>query len=583
MTRHGGDVLVEMLIDYGVRVVFGLAGGQTLPLYDAIRSRAPRIRHLPMRDERNAAYAADGYARLSGRAGVCDATVGPGAVKLTSGLAEAFNSSIPIVALVSDMPSDWLAPRYRGGGNQLVDQMAVLAPLCKWVSRLPASHKIPELVRRAFQMATSGRPGPVAIELPEDLFKAPYSGASPAVDSRFGAVPSDRPAPNPDSVRAAAALLDSAARPVMIIGGGARLSDAGAEVTALAERLALPVATTLSGKGGIPERHPLALGVLGTLGGTAVAKKFVEDADVIFAVGFKFGQNPTFKWTLPKPGQSLIHLDIDGTEIDKIFSAEVGMVADARAGLAALLAACTTSRRMEPVAEKIAALRADWQACIAVEAADSRPIKPQRVAALINELSGPETVLVCDASFASGWGGVYFEADKNRQAIFPRGMAGLGWALPAAIGAQIAQPRHKIVVLAGDGAMTYCLGELATLVQEGLNVTVVVLNNSAMGWIKWEQAVFWNARFQSTDLSDVDFAMAARALGCAGYRVKEPSDLRDAIAQALTAKQPTVVDVQTAVAEAAVDKFAEATQAKELIRQNLACQVGNIREVEIPK
>ena len=159
MRRHGGDVLVEMLLGYGVPAVFGLTGGQTLALYDAIRSRAPRIRHIPMRDERNAVYAADGYARISGRVGVCDATVGPGSIKLTSGLAEAYNSSIPLVALVSDMQSDWLAVRYRGGGNQLVDQMAVLAPLCKWTARLPNARKIPELVQRAFQMAGSGRPG----------------------------------------------------------------------------------------------------------------------------------------------------------------------------------------------------------------------------------------------------------------------------------------------------------------------------------------------------------------------------------------------------------------------------------------
>jgi len=179
-----------MLIDYGVPVVFGLAGGQTLPLYDAIRSRAGNIRHVPMRDERNAAYAADGYARISGRVGVCDATVGPGAIKLTSGLAEAFNSSIPLVAVVSDMPSDWLAVRYRGGGNQLVDQMGVLSPLCKWTGRLPAADKLPELVQRAFQMATTGRPGPVAIEIPEDLFRM-EAGDSPAVDRRFGAAPPD--------------------------------------------------------------------------------------------------------------------------------------------------------------------------------------------------------------------------------------------------------------------------------------------------------------------------------------------------------------------------------------------------------
>jgi len=563
--RHGGDVLVEMLIGYGVPAVFGLAGGQTLPLYDAIRSRAPQIRHVPMRDERNAAYAADGYARISGRVGVCDATVGPGAIKFTSGLAEAYNSSIPIVALVSDMPSDWLSVRYRGGGNQLVDQMSVLAPLCKWTGRLPAPHKLPELVQRAFQISTSGRPGPVTIELPEDMFKATYDESTPTVDARYGSVPPHRFAPDPESVRAAIALLQFATRPVMIVGGGARPSNASEQVSALAEALAIPVATTLSGKGVIPETHPLSLGVIGSLGGSSVARTFVEEADVILAVGFKFGQNPTFKWTLPKNGQRVIQLDIDGAEISKVFPVEVGLIADAREGLSALRAACTTTRSMEAIAKQIAEHKKKWHEQIEAEASEAKPIRPQQVALLLNELCDDDTILVCDASFASGWGGMYYEARGNRRAIFPRGMVGLGWALPAAIGAQVARPKSKVVVLAGDGAMTYSLGELATLAQQGMNITVVVMNNSAMGWIKWEQAVFWDGKFVSTDLSDVNFATVAQGLGLNGANVGEPSDLRDALAKALTADYPTLVDVQTSVSEAAVPKFTESEQARRIM------------------
>ncbi|MHB8777295.1 MAG: thiamine pyrophosphate-binding protein [Anaerolineales bacterium] len=563
--KHGGDVLVEMLMGYGVSTVFGLAGGQTLPLYDAIRSRAPQIKHIPMRDERNAAYAADGYARISGRVGVCDATVGPGAIKFTSGLAEAYNSSIPIVALVSDMPSDWLAVRYRGGGNQLVDQMSVLAPLCKWTGRLPAPHKLPELVQRAFQISTSGRPGPVAIELPEDLFKATYGEATHEVDLRYGSVPAHRFAPDPESVRDAIGLLQSATHPVMIVGGGAHLSNAGEQVSALAEALAIPVGTTLSGKGVIPENHPLSLGVIGSLGGSSVAQMFVEAADVILAVGFKFGQNPTFRWTLPKQGQRIIHLDIDGAEIGKVFPTEIGLVADAREGLSALYAECATSRSMEALAKQIAEHKKKWREQIEAEAVDSKPIKPQQVVSLLNKLCDDDTILVCDASFASGWGGMYFEARGNRRAIFPRGMGGLGWGLPAAIGAQVARPKSKVVVLAGDGAMTYSLGELATLVQQGMNITTVVMNNSAMGWIKWEQAVFWDGKFVSTDLSDVNFATVARGMGLSGVNVSEPSDLRAALTKALTSDSPTLVDVRTSMSEAAVPKFTESEQARRIM------------------
>jgi len=523
-----------------------------------------------MRDERSAAYAADGYARISGRVGVCDATVGPGSIKLTSGLAEAYNSSIPLVALVSDMPSDWLAVRYRGGGNQLVDQMAVLAPLCKWTGRLPYARKLPELVQRAFQIATSGRPGPVAIELPQDLFNETHDNVAPIVEPCFGAAPAYRPAPDPDSVRAAVDLLEAASRPVVIAGGGVWLSKAGAELVALAERLALPVATTLSGKGAIPETHSLALGVLGTLGGTTAAQKFVQEADVILAAGFKFGQNPTYAWTLPKPNQRVIQLDIDGAEIGKLFPAEVGMVADARLGLAAILEASTVTRLINPTAGKVAALKGEWRAHLAAAASEAQPMKPQHVTALLNELARPDDILVCDASFASGWGGMYFEARDNRRIIFPRGMAGLGWGLPAAIGAQTARPESNVIVLAGDGAMTYCLGELATLVQEGLNIKVVVLNNSAMGWIKWEQAVFWDGKFQSTDLSEVNFATVAHGLGCMGMQVRDPANLREGLAEALAADKPVVIDVQTTANEAAVPKFTESPAARAYMEADAA-------------
>lgn len=562
MMRHNGDVLVETLLGFGVPVVFGLAGGQTLPLYDAIRSRPQYIRHLPMRDERNAAYAADGYARLSGRVGVCDATVGPGAIKFVSGLAEALNSSSPLVALISDMPSDWLAVRYRGGGNQLVDQVAVLQPLCKWTARLPDDQKVSELVQRAFQMASTGRPGPVAIELPEDLFKAAHDGPTPPVDPRFGSIPPFRPAPDPDAIWAAARLLEKASRPVVIAGGGVWLSQAVEQLTTLAEHLALPVATTLAGKGALPEDHPLSLGVLGALGGTAVARRFVQEADLILAVGYKFGQNPTYKWTLPAPSQPIIHIDIDPAEIGKVFPVEVGIVADARLALDALRSECGTARPRDEVQTRIAALRAEWHAQLEAQAAAAQPIKPQQVAQLIDQLAGPDDILVCDASFASGWGSLYFNVCGNRRAIFPRGTAGLGWGLPAAIGAQVARPDSKVIVLAGDGAMTFCLGELATLTQAGLNVTVVVLNNSAMGWIKWDQATSWEGRFQSTDLSRVNFALAARGLGCQGIEVGDPADLRGTLSAALSAAAPCLVDVQTTVNETPVAKFNESEQAR---------------------
>lgn len=563
---HGGDLLVEMLLRHEVEVVFGIAGGQTLPLYDAIRSRMPRIRHIPFRDERNAGYAADAYARLTRKVGVCDATVGPGAIKFVSALGEAFNASVPMVAIVSDMPSDWLTVRYRGGGNQLVDQRAILDPVCKWTCRLQNTGLIPELTRRAFQMATTGRPGPVVIELPQDLFQAQSDAPLLEVDSRFGKVPAYRPAPDEESLRKAVSLLDSASRPVMIVGGGANLSDAGEEVIKLAERLAMPVATTHSGKGVLQETHPLAVGVLGALGGSSVAKQVVEGADVILAVGYKFGQNPTFQWQLPRKDQHIIHMDLDGAELGKMFPVEVGMVADAKVGLKALLDGDPQMRPLEPAISELAELKTAWMQELKAQAINAKPIKPQQVISVIDDLAGPEDILVCDASFASGWGSMYYEIREKRRALFPRGLAGLGWSLPAAIGAQVARPDSNIIVLSGDGGMTFSLGDLATLAQQGMNVKVVVLNNSAMGWIKWDQAVAWDGKFISTDLDDVDFSLVAKGMGCGANRVTEPGELKDAFAEALSQEGPFLLDVKTSVEDTPVTKFIESDEGRRHIR-----------------
>jgi acetolactate synthase-1/2/3 large subunit len=567
---HGGDLLVEMLLKHGVEVVFGIAGGQTLPLYDGIRSRMPRIRHIPFRDERNAGYAADAYARLTRKVGVCDATVGPGAIKLVSALGEAFNSSVPMLAIVSDMPSDWLSVRYRGGGNQLVDQKAILAPVSKWTSRLQDTKLIPEMVRRAFQMATTGRPGPVVIEFPEDLFRAQSDALLLEADPDYGQVPAYRPGPSAESTREAVEVLNDASRPVMIVGGGANLSGAGEEVIAVAEQWAMPVTTTHSGKGVIQETHPLAIGVLGALGGSDVAKQMVSEADVLLAVGYKFGQNPTFVWQIPRTEQRIIHIDIDGAEIGKIFPVEVGIVADARAALQALMEAGAPSASREALEKRLAEKKADWRQKLEAEAVEAKPIKPQQVMSIVNDLAGTEDVLVCDASFASGWGSMYYEIREQRRALFPRGLAGLGWGLPAAIGAQVARPNSKIIVLTGDGGLTFSLGDLATLAEQGMHVKVVVLNNSAMGWIKWDQAHKWDGKFISTDLTDVDFSLVAQGLGCSGKKVTEPGELQDAFAQALDHEGPVLLDVKTSVEDTPVTKFIESEEARKWILEEKA-------------
>lgn len=562
---HGGALLAGLLAEHDVRHVFGVPGGQTLALYDAILDRAPALTHVLVRDERTATYAADGYARMTGRVGICDATVGPGAAKLPSGLGEALGASVPVIALVSDLPARMAPHRYRSAASQALDQAALLAPVTKWLASVPDAASMPVLVRQAFREATSGRPGPVALLLPQDMLDGPAEPVPPrAASARFGTFPAFRPAPEPADVSGVAQVLRRAARPFLLAGGGVLHSGAGPALTALAERLSAAVGTTLTGKGAIAEDHPLSVGVTGTMGTSAAAAALAE-ADVVLLAGTKASGGATYGWTLPRSGQRVVQLDIDPAELGRAFEVAAAMLGDAREGLAALLtklgAAMGTGNDMAQAAEpdrsawraRLAELTADWRAVRDRErASDAIPIAPQRVLAALEEALAPGDCLVCDASLASGWGGVYFEQRRpGRQLLFPRGQAGLGYALPAAIGAATANASAaatasaRTVVLTGDGALGYAVGELATVTELGLPITVVVLNNRSLGWIRWYRRVTFGRGWEDNDFSDVAYADVARGFGMQGMRVADPAELGGALASALGSDRPALVDVVT--------------------------------------
>ena len=562
---HGGWLLAGLLAEHGVRHVFGVPGGQTLALYDGIAGR-DGIVHVQMRDERSAAYAADAYARVTGLAGVCDATVGPGAAKLPSGLAEALGASVPVIALVSDLPAGVAPHRYRGAASQALDQAALLAPVTKWRAPVPDAATLPALVRQAFREATTGRPGPVALFLPQDVLDGPAGPAEPSPRvSRFGRFPAFRPLPEPGDLTAAAAVLRGAARPFILAGGGVLHSGAGADVVALAERLSAAVGTTLSGKGCIAEDHPLSVGVTGAMG-TAAAAAALAEADAVLLAGSKASSGATFSWTLPRADQRVVQLDLDPAELGRAFGWAVPVLADAREGARALLAALgapaggvppdgrqpgdgpvSAEPDRAPWRSRLDELRAAWLAVRDAErASDAVPIAPQRVLAEIEAALGGQDILICDASLASGWGGVYLEQRRpGRRVLTPRGQAGLGYALPAAIGVSHARPQRRAVVLTGDGALGYAAGELATVTEQGLPVTVVVLNNRSWGWIRWYQRIAFGRGWEEEDFGDVAFADIARGFGLAAQRVTEPGRLGAALRAALQAPGPALVDVVT--------------------------------------
>lgn len=546
---HGGDLLAHLLLEHGVRHVFGVPGGQTLALYDAILDLDQLLRHVLVRDERTAAYAADAYARLSGRVGVCDATVGPGTAKLLSGLGEAFGASVPVLALVSELPAAMAPHRYRGAASQAVDQTTLLAPVTKWLATVSSAATMPALVRQAFREATSGRPGPVALLLPQDVLDAPLVEPLPEphpLSGRFGAFPPFRAVPDPADVAAAAALLAAAERPLIVAGGGALHSAAGAAVLALAEHLGAGVATSLTGKGLVPETHPLALGVLGNMGAPAAAQA-LDEADVALFAATKSGGGLTFGWRRPRPDQVVIQLDVDPAELGRALPTQVALLADARTGLEQLLEAVGDQPARAEWRERVRELAAEWRAARDAECASAAaPVAPQRVIGALQEALADDGLLVCDASLASGWGGVYFEqARPGRRLIVPRGFAGLGFAVPAAIGAATAAPGRPVVALTGDGALSYCVGELATVRELGLPVTVVVLNNSSLGWIRWYRRITFGRGWEDNDFGDVAFADVARGFGFAARRVTSPDELCAALRDAVDSGAPALVDVVT--------------------------------------
>ncbi len=545
---HGGALLADVLAEHGVTHVFGVPGGQTLALYDGMLTHWPAMRHVLVRDERTGAYAADAYARLTGRPGVCDATVGPGTAKLPSGLAEAFGASVPVVALVSDLPSAVAAHRYRGAASQALDQVALLAPVTKWVGTVPDAATLPALVRHAFREATTGRPGPVAVIVPQDVLDGPAPAWHDGGGGRFGVFPAVRSAPDPTDVEAAVAVLRTAERPFVLAGGGALHAGADHEVRRLAEWLTAAVATTLSGKGVIAEDHPMAVGVSGVMGTSAASRAF-DEADVVVLVGAKASGGSTYNWSRPRPDQRVVQLDVDPVELGRAFPVSAALCGDARLSLAAVLAAGDGVEGPDraPWAARVASFADGWRAERDIErASDAVPVVPQRVMAELEGALGPDDVVILDASLSSGWGCVYLEQrHAGRRVLSPRGSAGLGFALPASIGAAVATTGHRTVVVAGDGAMGYALGELPTISELGLPVTIVVLNNRSLGWIRWYRRITFGSGWEQDDFSDVAFADVARAVGWHAERVTEPQDLAGVLRSALAATGPSLVDVVT--------------------------------------
>jgi len=541
----GGEAIARMLQLHEVGPMFGMAGFQLLPFYDAVRELG--LAHTLINDERSGAFMADAWARVTGRPGVCDATLGPGATNLLTSLTESLNAGIPLIAMIGD------TNRAHAWKNmtQETKQVEMLRPAVKEVIRVEVGERIPEHIRYAYTIATSGRPGPVLLDVPEDICHGVFEFPADDLYADPTAIraPSRRTRPARDDLARAAAMLADAKRPVILAGGGVHISGAANELTAFAEEQAIPVGHTLSGKGAIECVHDLSLGLFGRYSRTA--NDVLETADAILVVGCKLGEIATKRYTVPRAGIPIIHLDIMPEEIGRWARTQVALAGDAREGLADLreaLADGAEARRASRAdyLSEVQAGKTKWRAEVEERlTSDEVPVNMARMIHELNNVLPEDAILVADGGFAAHWTGLIYDTKRAGRGYIPdRGMASIGYGVAGGIGAQLAAPDRPVFTLTGDGGLNMTLGDLETASRLKVPVTVMVVNNAASGYIKALQHAMFGGRYQSADLSDLNYAVLAEALGCKGIRVEHPDQLADAYRTALTNRDgPTLIDV----------------------------------------
>ena len=535
MKMTGAQARIECLRCEGVEVIFGYPGGVLLPLYDVLYD-LKEIRHILVRHEQGAAHMADGYARASGKVGVCMATSGPGATNLVTGIATAYMDSVPIVAITGQVPTFAIGK----DAFQEADITGITMPITKHNYLITHAEDIPRVLKEAFYVARTGRPGPVLIDFPRDVQQATIEFEYPEkVD-----LPGYRPtrAGHVRMIERAAELIDTARQPVLYGGGGVNAAEAQAELVALAERADIPVTMTLMGKGGFPENHELSLGMPG-MHGTAYANYALHEADVIIAVGTRFDDRVTGKLDMFARNAKIIHIDVDPAEIGKNVRPALPIVGDVKLVLAALV-------------KKVSALKhPEWRA--KTEAWKQQyplswkgdGLKPQSVIQEIWRATEGKAIITTEVGQNQMWAAQWYPCTEMRQFITSGGLGTMGYGFPAAIGAQFARPDRVVWDIAGDGSIQMNIQEMATAVVSKLPIKIAVLNNGYLGMVRQWQTLFYHNRLSFTDIAvgTPDFVKLAEAYGAVGLRVTKEAEVIGAIQQAMAVKdRPCLIDFHVA-------------------------------------
>src|ERR671924_747889 len=531
------DALMECLKAEGVDVVFGLPGGANLPTYDALVDAG--VKHVLVRHEQGGGHAAEGYAKATGKVGVVFATSGPGATNIVTPLTDAMMDSVPIVAFTGQVRTDLLGT----DGFQEADTFGITMPIVKHSFLIRNPSEIPRVVHEAFHVARTGRPGPVLIDLPQDLSRTEID-YEPITDVRL---PGYQPTTegNQKQIRLAAKAIANARRPVLYAGGGVISADAAAELTELATADRFPVTCTLMGLGAFPAPHAQWLGMLG-MHGTRAANYAMDEADLICAVGARFDDRITGKLSEFAPRAKFIHIDIDPAEISKNVPAHIPIVGDAKKVLLKL------AREYRALEADPSRLEAWWQRIkgwqekypLRYEDTEDAEIKPQRMVEAIYEATGGDAILTSDVGQHQMWAAQYYRFTRPRQWINSGGLGTMGFGLPSAMGAKVARPDEDVVCLAGDGSLIMTVQELATCVTEQIPVKVFLMNNGYLGMVRQWQELFWDRRYSQVEMgTSPDWVKLADAFGALGMRVTDKGDLVEAFKTALAADGPVLVDV----------------------------------------
>lgn len=525
----GAEIFVKSLEAEGVDTIFGYPGGQVLQIYDALYD-AKKIKHYLVRHEQGAAHAADGYARATGKPGVCLATSGPGATNLVTGIATAYMDSVPLVAFTGQVP----VPLIGTDAFQEADITGITLPITKHNFLVRDVKDLARTIKEAFHIATTGRPGPVLVDIPSDVSVNRTNFSYP---NKVG-LPGYRPTyiGHPAQINQAAKLINHAKRPVIYAGGGVVISGAHAELKALAEKLKAPVTTTLMGIGSFPEDHRASLGMLG-MHGTAYANYAVSECDLLISVGARFDNRVTGRADTFVPHAKIIHIDIDPAEIGKIIRVDVPIVGDTRQILQELNEK-VESRDSTDWLDRID----EWKVKHPLKYEKEGKLKPQFIIEEINRVTGGEAVIVTEVGQNQMWAAQYYTFRKPRSFVSSGGLGTMGYGFPAAIGAKVGRPQDIVIDIAGDGSIQMNIQELATAVYYNIPVIVAILNNSRLGMVRQWQTMFYDERYSSTIITGPDFVKLAEAYGAMGIRVTEPGDVKPAMEKALAANKPVLID-----------------------------------------